>query len=86
MKGFCSENLETGYFDTRKMRFAILPLLRLFFFFFFLVKVDILHGFLLKGIVGWKNLQLGSLGRFVVAKMLTVKSFSYKNVLSHFLF
>lgn len=53
---------------------------------FFLVKVDILHGFLLNGIVGWKNLQLVSLGRFVVAKMLPVKSFSYKNVLSHFLF
>lgn len=52
--------------------------------FFYLLKVDVLHGFLVKGIFKWKNILLASFGRFILTKILPIKSFSYKNVISPF--
>lgn len=43
-----------------------------------------LHGFLVKGIFKWKNNLLVSFGRFILSKILPIKPFSYKNVISPF--
>lgn len=48
----------------------------------YLLKVGVLHGFLVKGIFKWKNILLVSFGRFMLAKILPIKSFSCKNVIS----
>lgn len=44
----------------------------------FWVEVDVLHGLLMKGSFTRKNVLLVSVGRFVLAKILPVKSFSQK--------
>lgn len=49
-----------------------------------LLKVDVLNGFLVKGIFKWKNILLMSFVRFILAKILPIKSFSYKNVINPF--
>lgn len=61
-----------------------LPFLPSSYFFFLFVKVGVLHGFLMKGIFEQKNVLLVSFGRFILAKILPIKSFSYKNVRSRF--